>query len=231
MSQTGILVHPMRAIPSLRLWAGVLIAAVLLASCSSQPPALSDEERALALRIGFTESVLREAKRHAIEPITQLEGTDDNYDPIPVNGIAIAVPGRKAIVALDALKSALAAKGYFPFRYEENFGQRPDRIAIIKTRDQLDALRTMKTNGINCDIEPEQVIARVSDWHRKYGLVIYGAGMDFVEATFVQPPRDMAAFAEEVYKFCPDVVDQGTGSVAALAEEMKRENKLYLWWD
>jgi len=41
----------------------------------------------------------------------------------------------------------------------------------------------------------------------------------------------MRAFAEEVYQFCPDVVDQGAGSIDALAEEMKRTNALFLWWD
>jgi hypothetical protein len=41
----------------------------------------------------------------------------------------------------------------------------------------------------------------------------------------------MVAFAREVYAFCPDVVDQGTGAVEALAAEMSRTNTLYLWWD
>ena len=39
------------------------------------------------------------------------------------------------------------------------------------------------------------------------------------------------AFAREVYAFCPDVVDQGTETVEALAAEMKQENTVYLWWD
>lgn len=193
--------------------------------------ALSEEERALAIKVGFPEAVLLEAKRHAVEPIIQLNGTDEDFDSVPVNGVAIAVSGDKARGALDALRSALAPQGYFAFRYESHFGYGPDKLAILKTTDQFDALRTMKTNGVNYDIAPAQVIERLLDWHRRYGLAIYGAGMDFIEATFIEQPHDMRAFAEEVYEFCPDVVDQGAESVEALAEEMKRENTLYLWWD
>jgi hypothetical protein len=41
----------------------------------------------------------------------------------------------------------------------------------------------------------------------------------------------MLEFAKEVYQFCPDVVDQGTETVEALASERKRTNRVYLWWD
>ena len=52
-----------------------------------------------------------------------------------------------------------------------------------------------------------------------------------VEAVFVKQPADMDAFAREVYEFCPDVVEQGVGTVKALADEMRRSGILYLWWD
>jgi hypothetical protein len=41
----------------------------------------------------------------------------------------------------------------------------------------------------------------------------------------------MLAFAREVYQFCRDVVEQGTETVEKLAAEMKRSNRMYLWWD
>jgi hypothetical protein len=37
--------------------------------------------------------------------------------------------------------------------------------------------------------------------------------------------------AEEIYSMCPDVVDQGTGTVEELAREMKESKLLYFWWD
>ena len=56
------------------------------------------------------------------------------------------------------------------------------------------------------------------------------ADQDWVQCEFVRQPTDMLVFAREVYQFCPDVVDQGTGSVA-LGREMRTTNTLYLWWD
>jgi hypothetical protein len=35
----------------------------------------------------------------------------------------------------------------------------------------------------------------------------------------------------EMYYFCPDVVDQGTGSVKALAESILGANVWFFWWD
>jgi hypothetical protein len=35
-----------------------------------------------------------------------------------------------------------------------------------------------------------------------------------------------------MYKFCPDIVDQGVGDVAALAETLREPRpRLYFWWD
>lgn len=55
--------------------------------------------------------------------------------------------------------------------------------------------------------------------------------LGFDEAVFKKTPADMDAFAREVYEFCPDVVDQGVGTVHALAREMRKTGALYLWWD
>ena len=76
-----------------------------------------------------------------------------------------------------------------------------------------------------------RVLERYRNWDEKYGLRLNGAGMDWLFAEFENPPSDWTAFAREVYEFCPDVVDQGTGSVESLASEMKRMRGVYLWWD
>ena len=75
------------------------------------------------------------------------------------------------------------------------------------------------------------MLAKYTEWSKKFGLKLVGAGQDWIEAEFAHPPTDWKAFAYEVYAFCPDVVDQGSGSVSALAKEMKAKNYVYLWWD
>ena len=44
-------------------------------------------------------------------------------------------------------------------------------------------------------------------------------------------PEDLAAFADEVYDFCPDIVEQGCDSVEALAEAIAETSTVFLWWD
>jgi len=73
--------------------------------------------------------------------------------------------------------------------------------------------------------------AQLKTWDSAYGLRFRGVGFDWVEAEFTRQPSDMMSFAKQVYKFCPDVVDQGAGTVEKLAAEMARTNALYLWWD
>jgi hypothetical protein len=93
--------------------------------------------------------------------------------------------------------------------------------------------------------------------------VILGAGFDWVELRFGTLPLNLEEFAEEVYDFCPDTLDQGIvlplpdphetldetafqhletleewmdnslddQTTADLANFLRRERRLYLWWD
>lgn len=52
-----------------------------------------------------------------------------------------------------------------------------------------------------------------------------------MEVRFATKPADLEGFAQEVYRFCPDIVDQGTGSVSGLEDEVGKTQTLFLWWD
>jgi len=85
----------------------------------------------------------------------------------------------------------------------------------------------MGTNGWDYDISPKMVIKRIEVWDEQYGRVLVGAGFDWFEAKLQRLPTDIMEFENEVYEFCPDVVEQGTGSVKKLANEMKDGKYLY----
>jgi len=130
------------------------------------------------------------------------------------------------------LKDKFRNKGYLIYISESNFGYDPDKISVIKSTDQFDILRLEETNGANYSIENEDVIDKLQEWNTKFPFEIIAADFDFVEAVFIKNPTDyIYDFSEEVYKFCPDVVDQGTGSVKELANQMRISGTLYLWWD
>ena len=56
-------------------------------------------------------------------------------------------------------------------------------------------------------------------------------GFDWVEGRFRSAIRDADALARRFYAFCPDIVEQGTETVAALARELSESQRLYCWWD
>jgi hypothetical protein len=55
----------------------------------------------------------------------------------------------------------------------------------------------------------DDVIARLKRWETLCSFRIVGADGDWVELEFVTLPRDLSAFAKDVYAFCPDTIDQG----------------------
>lgn len=68
---------------------------------------------------------------------------------------------------------------------------------------------------------------------RTHPFRLYGAGIDVIEGRFADAPHGQDAHtpARAMYRFDPDVVEQGTETVGALAQELERTGELYLWWD
>lgn len=154
-------------------------------------------------------------------------------DPVYKNGLMFNAQNRESYDLVLKLKERLKAKGCFIFVLENNFdiNKQPDRIGVLKTTDQYKVLKDVGTDGINYGITNDSLIAIVKQFNTKYSLDLISAFGDGCEFIIQKQPADWLAFANEVYEICPDVVDQGAGTVKALAEEMKKTNRLYFWWD
>jgi hypothetical protein len=207
---------------------------------SKKNAALNESEIALADTLGFDREILLEVKSYAHVPLSQLKTVFSEYRPETKeiektvskhNGITFSTDQKRARKIILLLKDSLKEKGYRIFLSEMHFGYSPDQVAIIKSNDQFDILRVKQTDAANYGLDNNAVISQLKKWHEMYPFEITGADLDWVEAEFIQQPKDMLQFAKEVYKFCPDVVEQGTETVERLAREMKRSNTLYLWWD
>ncbi|MGH7568769.1 MAG: DUF4253 domain-containing protein [Gemmatimonadales bacterium] len=68
---------------------------------------------------------------------------------------------------------------------------------------------------------------------RDHPFVLTGIGFDWVAGRFLGeiPEAAATALARRFQAFCPDIVEQGTGSVAALARGLRTTRQLYCWWD
>ncbi len=134
---------------------------------------------------------------------------------------------------VNSLFDKLHRIGYTIFVYEDHFGMgdRPDLVGILKTIDKYEILRRIQTDGINYQIDNDSLLHIIKKFDEKYSLQLTGVGNDWCEFKVNTPHIDWLQFAKEAYKVCPDIVDQGAGSVEKLADEMKRTGRLYFWWD
>lgn len=127
----------------------------------------------------------------------------------------------------------------------------PDHLlGVVRASDPLEVVRLVATNGTNYDVMPEDVVRKFVEWRQGCRYQIVGAGFDWASLRFETLPENLSAFAEEIYDFCPDVLDQGI--VVPLADDMdiedieeafdeqttddlarylEREKRLFLWWD
>jgi len=210
----------------------VLFPGVMMLMAAAVPQnGLSHSELNLAAQIGFEADVLLLVKKEAGSPLHRLSGYDGEGYQIMVNGIVISVPWNRSEQVLWSLREKLKLRNYMAFQIEINSSLKVDRIAIIKGTDQYEILRIMHTNGDDDDVSHEDVIAKLKQWEKRIRFEIVGAENDWVEIEFRTMPQDLKAFAEDVYEFSPETVDEGTGSLAELVKDIRATKRLVLWWN
>jgi len=129
------------------------------------------------------------------------------------------------------IQSKIKGKGYRIFICDGKDAKEPNRLAIVQSEDEFTPLVYMQTNGINAGLDNSQLITRLKILSQRLDLILLGADFDWCEFQINKDPESWELLAEEIYKFCPDIVDQGTQTVSALAKELRQTRRLYLWFD
>lgn len=216
-----------------------------LASCNQtkKEASSSDDDSKIAEQLAFDKDIVDDLRKQTDSAFTLAESSADaemsfkdsldykKFKEKNVSGLSFNVSEEMSLSILANLHDKFKSKGYLLYISENNSGYGPDEMTVLKTDDMFDALRFEGTNGINYDIYTDDIIAKLKVWNDQFGLDIFAASFDLVQARYIKMPPDMKAHAEETYAFCPDIVDQGTGSVVALQEETEKTQQLYLWWD
>lgn len=104
-------------------------------------------------------------------------------------------------------------------------------LAIGEGSSQLDAVRHAASDAVNYDLGTEDLVKRLARYHERYRIDVLHAETDTIEFDVCGEVDDWAAFAADLYEFCPDIVDQGVGSVEELREALIDTGRVYLWWD
>jgi len=222
------------------------IVLILMTSCNSltrnKVITLTENEKIFCDTLQIDSSIIHEIRRfntNLIEPFhyslskTIENGKESEVDPIFLKGIVFKEQHSKSYDIVFNLKNELKRKGYTIILLENNFniGHQQDVIGVLKTADKYEVLKEIQTDGINYDISNDSLRNIIRQLDKKYSLELIGASGDWCEFVIHNEPKDWLEFAKEIYKICPDVVDQGTGSLNSLADEMKKTKRLYFWWD
>jgi len=150
-----------------------------------------------------------------------------------VTGFIFTASSANSNEIITDLYNDFQADGYTIFYLNRNFGigSKPDNIGILKTVDKYQILKQVQTDGINWGIDTDSLINLIKVFDQKYSLQLIGASGDWCEFLIKAEPENWLTFANEAYKVCPDIVDQGSQTVEKLAAEMKQTKRLYFWWD
>ncbi len=198
-----------------------------------QKNSLAKTETELLNKLTFKTELLTELKSLTKNELKQLPEIDQETGEVLsdkfYNGIFSETTEEKAVEFVKKLKTKYRENGYLIFVFEGEDDKK--NVAVIKGTDDLDILRYRRTDGINYDLENEDVVKKISEWKSKYGLIVIGCSRDWLQIEFDKLPTNIDAFAKEVYEFCPDSVDQGVGTIDKLKEAIKEMNGLWLWWD
>ena len=180
-------------------------------------------------------ALVKKATGHPLEPLPKV------YDNPPDAKMGFCSKLETKYVVSDEtalpLKEFAASKGYLVFVFDGDFANEQGvivpfhHLAVLKGTDEFDIITWRQSNGCNYDIFADDIVKKLKTWKTLNDLVVFGVGEDWVQFKFKTLPQNMDTFASEVYKFCPDIVEQGTGTVAALKEEMQQDGIVFLWWD
>ena len=107
-------------------------------------------------------------------------------------------------------------------------------ITQLPTREAWQAACFLKIGGWNAMPEAPVHSALWQMWHAQYGAQVACVADDVIEFTVSKPPTTAEAaqaLARQQAIYCPDIVDQGQGSEAALAASLLGAKVWYFWWD
>lgn len=211
---------------------GAVANAALLPRIASLGAEAAPLPASFAVPADFSGAVLA-LERVAGTTAARLEVTDSLGTRRRVDGVVLGVPAPRAEALIAAAQPLFRERGFYLFRVDQNYGigGEPDELALVPLADPYSIVSLIGTNGANYGLSTAAIVDTLRAIHRDEPFDLTGIGFDYLEGRFRHPVGNPVELAHRFYTFCPDIVHQGTGSVEALAAEIRKTNTLYCWWD
>ena len=175
---------------------------------------LTTGEKELAAAIAFDEDVCELVKKQTGGTLGRLSAFTEEYDARDANGLSVAVERQDVERLIVKLQPELAPRGYRAFWSEireSNGLKKSEEIVVLKTTDHHSIIEIRRPDGANYGVSTDDVVTKLKEWETHCQFEVLGAGSAWVAIQFQTLPEDICAFAEEIYDFCPDTVEQGVG--------------------
>ena len=107
-------------------------------------------------------------------------------------------------------------------------------IGLVTLNRAWEAFAHLNWGAWNDCPEPEVHCALHRSWQEKYGAKVVSITGSTVQCSVSHPPTNTEAayaLAREHFFYCPDIVEQGTETLSALASILINAKTWYFWWD
>lgn len=107
-------------------------------------------------------------------------------------------------------------------------------LGIAPTVESWQVPAYVRFGDWNCCPKPEEHCAVFRYWQEKYGAEIVSLTHDVIECCVLKPPQseeECWELAWQQYAYCPDIVEQGVGTIGDLASTLRDSSYWYFWWD
>jgi len=107
-------------------------------------------------------------------------------------------------------------------------------ILLIPAKHSWEVPAYLRWGDWNACPPPEYHVAALRLLNQSFGANLAGINGDTMNIRAESRPRDRnqaLSLAHDLYGYCPDIVDQGVGSISALAAALTASEWWYLWWD
>jgi hypothetical protein len=139
-----------------------------------------------------------------------------------------------ATETVRGMSKEISDRGYYPHLTNLHFDKEMkalNDLVIVKGYDKYDLLKLYDVSGVNYDVSNEDVISQIKKWERYMEIKIEAFDNDRFEGRITRNNYSIEKLAEENYRLCPDVIDQGYESRDELEKALRSEKFIWCWWD
>ena len=95
----------------------------------------------------------------------------------------------------------------------------------MELNQAIDKIREVGTNGINYDVETDDIVKRLINWSKRFRFEVLEVDHATVALKLESLPENLANFCQEVYEFCPNTIDQGYDCLSDMIEMAQERGK------